>query len=323
MQWRFLPFERYDPYLKMGFNKTAMERVKEGSDPIFWLTGWGTDCINVGFQQKIANVIDLNTVRANNVPVVRRQGEGGAVYLTHDGQIAWGVAAPKSVFEPGEAPESSGPNRPRASHPVSAWTKVRRMANRNWHRVVNDDTCGNAEKFGQSESNGEGVSVLSQVGYRIESALQSIGINANHNEGSNDVIGEEGKISGMSGWSEDGVVYVGGTILYQVDIDTMFTYLTPNDKTPDEYEAAVSSVQAESNASFKDVLEALRDAFLAHRSSYESIWSMEERVRAEVHAKHYRSDAWLYRNRIPQNAVPKTEWKSPLGQEETEVSFTV
>lgn len=98
MQWRYIPFQRYDPFLKLGLNDAAMQAVQNGGDPRIWLVGWAENCINVGRGQTVADEVDMAEAERRDVTIVRRQGGGGTTYLTTEGEVTWQVVAPATMF---------------------------------------------------------------------------------------------------------------------------------------------------------------------------------------------------------------------------------
>ena len=98
MIWRFIPYKKYEPYVKTALNQVAIDAVKKTKQPIVWLAGWNKNCINVGYRQKISKVINLDEAKKQGLAVVRRQGGGGAMYLSKDGEITWGIVASAHYF---------------------------------------------------------------------------------------------------------------------------------------------------------------------------------------------------------------------------------
>lgn len=244
--YRLIPFQHYDPYFKTGLNTALMESVRDGSDPAVFLSGWEGNVINLGYPQSFEEEVDVEGFEArDDVVLVRRQGGGGATYLTEDGEITWGIVAPEEEF-----PDD---------------------VNKVYQKV-----CG-----------------------MIASGLKTIGIDAEH-QSINDVVTENGKISGATMKREDGVVYVGGTLLYEVDAEEMFSLLTPDedklkDKQIREFRDRVTSVRQESNASFEEAVEALKKGLLDGKECRESELKTGEIERAEELADKYSGEEWLYR----------------------------
>lgn len=244
MSWRYIPFQRYDPYVKTGLNDVALAVVQDGRDPVVWLAGWERDCINVGRDQVVEEEVDIEAVRQEGIPIVRRQGGGGTTYLTRDGEITWHLAAPETYF---------------------------------------------ADDVNQ---------IYSAVCGTVVEALSTLGIQAEH-EPVNDVVTENGKISGATLRQENGGVYVAGTLLYNVEVEEMFRFLTPSEeklenKPVETFRERVTSVTAETDAGFNDAKNALRQAFLDGREWEEGQWSEEEIKTAERKAKKYSSDEWVF-----------------------------
>ncbi len=244
--WRFIPFQRYDPYVKTAFNDVAISSVQGTGQPIVWLAGWDRNCINVGYTQTVADEVDVSAADDEGIPIVRRQGAGGTTYLTRDGEITWGIIGPEELF-----PDDLN--------------------------AIYEQTCT-----------------------LVADAVERIGIDARY-EPINDVVTENGKISGATARTAHGVVYVGGTLLYEVDPEEMFTFLTPGedkkaDKRIEQFQDRVSAVTQESDASFDETREALKQAFLEGKPYETEGWLDLEWTNAQRMAKKYRSDAWLYRN---------------------------
>lgn len=141
--------------------------------------------------------------------------------------------------------------------------------------------------------------IYQEVCGRIASGLEKIGIEAEH-EPVNDIVTEKGKISGATLKREDGVVYIGGTLLYKTDPEEMFQILTPGedkiaDKKIERFEDRVSSVKKESYASFEETVEALKYGLLNGKDFQEDNLKDSEVKKAEELADKYSSEEWLYR----------------------------
>ena len=98
MIYRFVPFQRYDPYFKTGLNQALMESVQEEGQKIVFLAGWGRKCVNLGRSQTVEDEVNLDKVEEDDISIVRRQGGGGTTFLTPEGEITWGIVAPSSEF---------------------------------------------------------------------------------------------------------------------------------------------------------------------------------------------------------------------------------
>ncbi len=244
--YRYIPFQRYDPYFKTGLNQALMESVREGSDPVVFLAGWGKKCINLGYSQSFEEEVNKKKFESrNDVVLVRRQGGGGATFLTPEGEITWGIVTLEEEY-----PED-----------------VNKI-----YKIV----CS-----------------------KIAEGLEDIGIDAEY-ETINDIVTEKGKISGATLKREDGVIYIGGTLLFDVDIEEMFSLLTPSedkkkDKPIEKFRERVSMIKDESSVTFDQAANALSHSLLKDKKFRESKLNISEVQRAEELANKYSSQEWLYR----------------------------
>ena len=141
--------------------------------------------------------------------------------------------------------------------------------------------------------------VYQEVCGKIAEGLKEIGIDAQH-EPINDIVTEKGKLSGATLKRKDGVVYIGGTLLYKTDPHEMFQVLTPReekiaDKKIEQFEARVSSIKEECDAGFEETVEALKKGLLRGQNFSKSELKDSEVERAEELADKYSSEEWLYR----------------------------
>ena len=51
MFFRVIPFQYYNPILKICFNEVSLRSVKKSGESLFWISGWSEDCINLGAGQ--------------------------------------------------------------------------------------------------------------------------------------------------------------------------------------------------------------------------------------------------------------------------------
>ena len=134
---------------------------------------------------------------------------------------------------------------------------------------------------------------------KVAEGLSKIGVEARH-EPVNDIVTANGKISGATLKKEDGVIYIGGTLIFEAEPEKMFEVLTPGkekiaDKDIENFEDRITSVRKESDAGFDETVEALSKGLLQDRNYFEDELKSEERKRAQGLADKYRSDEWLYR----------------------------
>ena len=244
--YRYIPFQKYNPYFKTGLNKALMESVRDGSDPIVFLAGWKKKCVNLGYSQSFEEEVNVDEFQGReDVVLVRRQGGGGATFLTPEGEITWGILTREEEYP--------------------------------------DDVN----------------KIYEMVCSRIAEGLKEIGIEAKH-EPINDIVTEKGKISGATIRKEDGVIYIGGTLLFDVDVEEMFSLLTPDedkkkDKQINEFKERVSTIKNESEALFDESARALSSALLKDKDFRESKLNISEVKRAEELANKYSGHEWLYR----------------------------
>lgn len=132
----------------------------------------------------------------------------------------------------------------------------------------------------------------------IIDALERLGIDAWH-EAPNDVVTNDGKISGGTLRETRGVVYTGCTLLYDVNTEAMFRYLDPD---PSKHKAKgyndaserVTSIKDLSGASFHAAVKAVENTVLDHTGFKPGSWTDQEREDAERHAHKLSGDEWVY-----------------------------
>lgn len=241
--WRFIPFSKLDPYMKTALNDVLLTEVSTTKEPIFWLSGWDTNCINLGVSQEYEKVIDYKKVLEDDVVVTRRQSGGGATFLSKEGEITWGIIVPEEFFLEG----------------------------------IND--------------------IYAKVCGLIIDELKAVGIDA-YFKPINDIRTPNGKISGATLRKEQGVIYVGGTLLYTSDKELMNVYLKPEEdflkKTRiSESEKKITSISQESSLSFEQTKELLQRAFLKNKQFYEDSLRETEILKAQNLSNKYKSQSWI------------------------------
>ena len=102
--WRYIPFKKYDSYLKIALNEVALASVNTSGTPIVWLAGYEKNCISIGQQQHLAEVVNLSEAKRRDIVLVRRQTRGGALYLDKDGELSWAIILPNELL-PKDAPD--------------------------------------------------------------------------------------------------------------------------------------------------------------------------------------------------------------------------
>lgn len=244
MEWRYLPFKKYNPYFKTGLNTALINNVSETGKPFVFLAGWNRRTVNIGYSQKVEEEVNLDKVEEENIALVRRQGGGGTTYLTPNGEITWHMIAPEKYF-PSDLTE------------------------------IYEKICG---KIGEGLSNN--------------------GINAYH-EPVNDIVTDQGKISGSTAKKSSGVVYTAGTLLYEVNPNEMFSVITPSqdklkDKQVGDFRDRVTSIRQHKDWSYSETVEILKETLLTNKVYTISKLSDSVQSEAESLAEKYKSDEWIY-----------------------------
>ena len=136
--------------------------------------------------------------------------------------------------------------------------------------------------------------------YIIE-ALDLVGISSLY-EPVNDVVTKTGKkISGGTLKKREGVVYIGATLLYSVDLEKMFSVLQPDkdkykEKGYDDVKERVTSVKDQNaSVSLHDVSTALTNTIHNNFQIEESVWKPREIELAKRKAKEYKKESWIFK----------------------------
>jgi lipoate-protein ligase A len=114
----------------------------------------------------------------------------------------------------------------------------------------------------------------------------------------NDIITAGKKISGNAQTRRNGILLQHGTLLYEVDVDKMFSLLkVPDEKIRDKMIATVkervTSVKAQKDVSSEEVIEALKKGFMNGREFVEEELSEKELLRAkELAQSRYKTKEW-------------------------------
>lgn len=137
------------------------------------------------------------------------------------------------------------------------------------------------------------------IGQWITDSLKEIGIEASF-QPVNDIIVNGRKISGNAQTRRNGVVHQHGTILYDVDVETMFSLLKVGqskiaDKLIQSVKERVTSVKQNSNASEKELAQALVKGFTQGKEFGFGKWGKQELQRMEELAEQkYSTREWNY-----------------------------
>lgn len=141
--------------------------------------------------------------------------------------------------------------------------------------------------------------IYKKVCNKIADGLSSLNIRARH-EPVNDIVTDTGKISGATIKQEKDIIYIGGTLIYKTDPEEMFSLLTPNedkkkDKEIEDFKERVTSIKRESDASYKEAKNNIKDSLTQKKDMKISSITEEEKTDAKKYAEKYRSEKWLYR----------------------------
>jgi len=137
----------------------------------------------------------------------------------------------------------------------------------------------------------------------LVSGLKSLGIQAEFRP-VNDILVNDKKISGSAQTRRGGILLQHGTLLYSLDLKTMFSVLNVSkqkitDKMIKSAKERVTCVQMHCNAGKMEVYEALVGAFTEGKDYDFDTWSKDELARAkELAEKKYRSEEWMYSVKI-------------------------
>ncbi len=136
-----------------------------------------------------------------------------------------------------------------------------------------------------------------QVAKWIIAGLEPLGVKAEFVP-INDIVVAGKKISGNAQTRRNGILQMHGTILYDVDVDTMFSLLkVPDEKMKGKTIAAVkervTSLKQHHVKDYTNVYESLREGFLAGKEWKEGKWSGEEKEKAAILAdEKYGNPKW-------------------------------
>lgn len=134
----------------------------------------------------------------------------------------------------------------------------------------------------------------------IISALGQLGLSASFAP-VNDILVNGQKISGNAQTRRNGIFLQHGTILYNVDVEKMFSLLNVNeikltDKLIKSVKKRVTSISDQSSASMQDLQQALEFGFSRNREIEIADYSDLELSRAaELANEKYRSEAWNFK----------------------------
>ncbi len=133
----------------------------------------------------------------------------------------------------------------------------------------------------------------------IAKGLGTLGIDAVFSP-VNDIIVAKKKISGSAQTRRNGVLLQHGTVLYDLDLNTMFSVLNVSkqkitDKMIQNARERVTCIREHADVNKNDVYEALLRAFTEGKDHASGAWTREEMEKArELSEKKYRTEEWLF-----------------------------
>ena len=199
-----------NPWWNMAFDEWLLQNGPD--EPVFRL--WRNEpSVIIGHNQVATQEVNLEYLQQHGIKLARRVTGGGAVY--HDLQnMNYSFAGPIGCFTAPEA-TASDPVRSSAAHPSQpgGWAPPSNVAEGG--TPLGGSTSGAASAPLESSASGApGGAAL------FASALRSLGVPAELS-GRNDIFVEGRKISGYarSVWHNRELVH--GTLMYNVDIDTL------------------------------------------------------------------------------------------------------
>lgn len=131
MKWRYFPFKYYDIYERIALNDVVLDYVSETKYGVISFTGWDTNCVNIGYSQKIKDVVNLEKCEEKNIKLVRRKSSGGVTFLSKF-DLCWGITVPEDYFKGKDLQEIY---QYATSKVILA---LKEMGIESWHKPIND-----------------------------------------------------------------------------------------------------------------------------------------------------------------------------------------
>ncbi|MFW9808557.1 MAG: biotin/lipoate A/B protein ligase family protein [Candidatus Thorarchaeota archaeon] len=95
-EFRFIDLETHDAYTNMAIDESIMLAMKDGeAQPTLRLYRWNPSAVSIGTFQSMADEVDIEFCRSNNVDYIRRITGGGAVYHDYEGEITYSIIMPR------------------------------------------------------------------------------------------------------------------------------------------------------------------------------------------------------------------------------------
>lgn len=97
MTFRIIPNQKLTAAQNMAYDEACMTAIKEGeAGPTIRIYEWEPAAVSIGYFQCLTDEVDVEACKKANVPIVRRQTGGGAVY--HDKELTYSIIAPEEHF---------------------------------------------------------------------------------------------------------------------------------------------------------------------------------------------------------------------------------
>jgi lipoate-protein ligase A len=197
--WRWIPYQTYDPYMNMAIDEAMMIAHSKGLvPPTLRFYGWRPATLTLGYFQRSRDEVDFERLKQRGLGVVRRATGGRAVL--HDHELTYSIVISEKA-----------PGIP------SSVTEA--------YRVLN---AGLLHGFLRLGLNAEMVSLASE---EEKQKYDSLGSAACFDSPSwYELVVEGRKVAGSAQTRQHGVLLQHGAILLDLDADTLFDVLRfPNE----------------------------------------------------------------------------------------------
>lgn len=99
MKWRIIKRQRNNAFMNLALEEACMEGIENNeSPPTIRLYQWSNSAVVIGRFQSLDEEIALDKCQEWGVDYTRRITGGGAMFLDKDGELTYGVIAPRELF---------------------------------------------------------------------------------------------------------------------------------------------------------------------------------------------------------------------------------